>query len=239
MAFRKACMLLVAATQVFAAPLEKRATINVDDVVGFPETVPNSNLGNLYLRFKPHLYVANGCVPFPAVDAEGNVSGGLNPTGPTNGDCASSTGQIYTRSGAYGDAYGIMYSWFMPKDEPENGIGHRYDWENIVVWIDNPNVAAPKLLGVAASAHGDYQANTSPSLTGTSPLIEYISYFPIDHQLAFTSTVGGQQPLVAWENLTTAARNTLNSFDFGSGVVPFKDSNFNDDLAQAAAGIVA
>ena len=127
----------------------------------------------------------------------------------------------------------------MPKDEPEDEVGHRYDWENIVVWIDDPNVAAPNLLGVAASAHGGYQANTSPSLAGTSPLIEYISYFPLDHQLAFSSTVGGQQPLIAWESLTAAAQDTLNTFDFGSAVVPFRDDNFQSYLEQAAAGIVS
>ena len=84
-----------AVARLTASPIEKRATIAVDAVVGFPQTVPNSNIGSLYLRYKPDLYIANGCVPFPAVDAEGNVSGGLNPTGATNGGCSSSTGMFH------------------------------------------------------------------------------------------------------------------------------------------------
>jgi hypothetical protein len=56
-----------------AAPLERRAVINHDAVVGFPETVPSGTLGSLYLKYKPFLKVESGCVPFPAVDASGNT----------------------------------------------------------------------------------------------------------------------------------------------------------------------
>lgn len=57
----------------FAAPLERRAVINHDAVVGFPETTPSGTLGSLYLKYKPFLKVENGCVPFPAVDSSGNT----------------------------------------------------------------------------------------------------------------------------------------------------------------------
>lgn len=56
-----------------AAPLERRAVINHDAVVGFPQTVPSGTLGSLYLKYKPFLQVSGGCVPFPAVDASGNT----------------------------------------------------------------------------------------------------------------------------------------------------------------------
>lgn len=121
----------------------------------------------------------------------------------------------------------------MPKDEPSDGLGHRYDWENIVVWLSDESTSAT-LLGVAASAHGDYDTSTDPALSGNGPLIRYYSTWPLDHQLGFTSTVGGQQPLIAWESLTAAAQTTLNEFDFGSAIVPFKDSNFESYLAEAA-----
>ena len=55
--------------------LQRRYTVlDHDAVVGFPQAVPAGTLGSLYLKYKPYLYVKNGCVPFPAVDAEGNVS---------------------------------------------------------------------------------------------------------------------------------------------------------------------
>ncbi|RPD57426.1 NPP1-domain-containing protein [Lentinus tigrinus ALCF2SS1-7] len=225
--------LLAAVGYAAGAAIGPRAVIAHDAVVGFPETVPNTAIGQLYLKYKPHLKVVNGCVPFPAVDAEGNTSGGLAPTGGTNAGCSSSTGQVYARSASFNNAFAIMYAWYMPKDEPSDGLGHRHDWEGIVVWIDDPNKAEPTLLGVAASAHGGFSTTTSPNLDGTSPLIQYFSIFPVDHQLGFTSAVGGTQPLIAYESLTDAARTALETTDFGSANVPFKDANFQNNLVKA------
>ena len=178
---------------VSAAAIQKRAVIAHDAVVGFPQTVPSGTLGQLYLKYKPTLKVVNGCVPFPAVDAEGNVSyvglllltvpdakpvirGGLAPTGDPSGGCSSSVGQVYARATTFNNQFAIMYAWFWPKDEPASGLGHRYDWESIVVWLSSESLSAT-LLGVAASAHGDYSTTTTPSLSGTSPLIQYFSVF--------------------------------------------------------------
>jgi hypothetical protein len=58
---------------VRAAPLNERASIASDAVVGFPQTVPSGTAGKVYLAYQPHLDVVNGCVPFPAVDASGNT----------------------------------------------------------------------------------------------------------------------------------------------------------------------
>lgn len=68
--------LSASASAVFAAPVstkDRRAVIAHDAVVGFAETVPDTTAGTLYLKYKPYLKVFNGCVPFPAVDAEGNT----------------------------------------------------------------------------------------------------------------------------------------------------------------------
>lgn len=56
-----------------SSPLEARSVISHDAVIGFTEAVPDTVAGNLMLKYKPKLKVTNGCVPFPAVDAEGNT----------------------------------------------------------------------------------------------------------------------------------------------------------------------
>lgn len=56
-----------------SAPLARRSEIASDEIVGFPETVPDTTIGQLYLKYKPYLKVFSGCVPFPAVDTEGNT----------------------------------------------------------------------------------------------------------------------------------------------------------------------
>ncbi|KAF2465380.1 necrosis-and ethylene-inducing protein-like protein 1 precursor [Lindgomyces ingoldianus] len=225
--------LISASSFVFAAPttLGRRAVIAHDAVVGFPQTVPAGIAGTLYLKYKPYLDVFNGCVPFPAVDAAGNTGGGLAPTGSSNGGCSSSTGQVYSRAASYNGAYAIMYSWYMPKDSPSDGLGHRHDWENIVVWLTSQSTTAT-VRGVAISAHGEYQKVTG-HFSGARPLIGYISYWPLDHQLIDTGEKGGEQPLVAWESLTSEARAAIEGTDFGSATPSFRDSNFQSYLADA------
>ncbi|KAL1651086.1 hypothetical protein SLS61_005604 [Didymella pomorum] len=229
-----ALQLLAAATCISALPtsVEKRAVINHDAVVGFAQAVPSGTVGTLMLKYKPYLKVFNGCVPFPAVDAAGNTGGGLDTTGGSNSGCSSSTGQVYARAGTYSGKFGIMYSWYMPKDSPSSGLGHRHDWENIVVWLSAQSTSA-SITGVAISAHGDYQKDSSPDLQGTSPKIGYISYFPVNHQLIATSDLGGQQPLIAWDSMTAAARTAIENTDFGSATPSFRDSNFQSYLADA------
>lgn len=62
-------------TAALAGPsrLKARADIDHDAVVPFDETVPDTTVGELMLKWKPYLYVVDGCVPFPAVDEDGNT----------------------------------------------------------------------------------------------------------------------------------------------------------------------
>lgn len=55
----------------------------------------------------------------------------------------------------------------------------------------------------------------------------------MNHACGLTSTVGGQQPLIAWESLPSVAQNALSSTDFGSAIVPFIDAHFADNVAAA------
>ena len=68
--------LLLALSQaivVSATPFQRRGTIASDEIVGFAETVPSGTVGTVYEAYQPYLYVVNGCVPFPAVDAAGDT----------------------------------------------------------------------------------------------------------------------------------------------------------------------
>ncbi|KAK6592592.1 necrosis inducing protein [Botrytis cinerea] len=222
--------LSVLASTVIAIPtpsqLESRAVIDSDAVVGFAETVPSGTVGTVYEAYKPFLKVVNGCVPFPAVDASGNTGGGLSPTGSSNGGCSSSTGQVYVRGGQSGSNYAIMYSWYMPKDEPSTGIGHRHDWEGVIVWLSSATATtADNILAVCPSAHGGWDCSTDGySLSGTSPLIKYESIWPY---------CWWKQPMIAWESLPTAAQTALENTDFGAANVPFIPAVFTDNLAKA------
>ncbi|KAF5019925.1 hypothetical protein F66182_8048 [Fusarium sp. NRRL 66182] len=224
---------LALASAAFASPLERRAVIGHNAVVGFPEAVPSNTAGSLYLKYKPYLRVLNGCVPFPAVDRQGNTGGGLATSGSSNGGCSSSPGQVYARGKVYNGRYAIMYAWYMPKDSPSSGLGHRHDWESAVIWLSGESTSAT-VVGMAVSAHGDFDTRTSGTFSGDSPLVGYSATWPTNHQLIFTNERGGQQPLIAWESLTPEARTALSDTNFGSANVPFKDANFDSNLGKAS-----
>ncbi|PWN52003.1 NPP1-domain-containing protein [Violaceomyces palustris] len=216
--------------------LTSAATINHDEVVGFPQQAATTTSQKAALKFAPQLKIINGCAAFPAVQANGDVSGGLQPTGSSNGDCESSTGQVYARSSSYNGAWAIMYSWYWPKDD-NGALGHRHDWENVVVWIDDPAAASPKILAVSASAHGDYRKYSpvpSDSLVGTDTVkIEYEAPVLNTHALDVSTQTGSKLPLINWEQLPKAAQDGLTNTDWGSANVPFIESNFNNNLAEA------
>lgn len=66
-------LLLLAATSIQARRLVPRALFPTHMISGLHETLPNDNNGLLYKTYQPYLDIANGCVPYPAVDAEGNT----------------------------------------------------------------------------------------------------------------------------------------------------------------------
>lgn len=192
----------------------------------------------------------------------GLFSRGLKRTGSPSGDCSSSTGQVYVRGGASGGKYVLMYSWcdplppsysyppltkgqnrYMPKDSPSPGLGHRHDWEGVLIWLSVPAgdpaslpaITPGAILAVCPSAHGGWACAAAPAFTlsGTAALVKYKSVWPRDHACGLTGTVGARQPLVAWESLTGAQRAALQETDFGSANVPFKDGSWEGNLAGA------
>ncbi|CAG8958334.1 hypothetical protein HYFRA_00000691 [Hymenoscyphus fraxineus] len=226
---------LLASTIVSAIPVEPRGVIGHDDVAGFPQTIPGGTTGAVYRAYQPFLKVNNGCVPFPAVNSKGDTSGGLKPSGLSNGGCSKSTGQVYVRQGGANGRTALMYSWYFPKDSPSTELGHRHDWESVVVWLSSSTATNKEnILAVCPSAHGGFTcAKSGYNLSGTSPLIKYESVWPVNHALGLSTVRGGQQPLVAWDSLPAAARTSLNNANFGDANVPFKDSNFNSNLGKA------
>ncbi|EGZ07903.1 necrosis inducing like protein NPP1 type [Phytophthora sojae] len=133
------------------------------------------------VRFKPQLLIGNGCNTYPAVNAQGQTSGGLKPTGGSMDTCilASSPCSLYVRSAWQKNVWATMYAWYFPKDSPKSGKGHRHDWENIVVWLENPAPECTKLLAVSTSSdNGEYLKYSPPDkkfIAGNAPLVKYES----------------------------------------------------------------
>ncbi|KAH8841743.1 hypothetical protein MCOR27_006813 [Pyricularia oryzae] len=214
--------------------LNRRAIVNHDSLSPDPQTVQGGAIGAAIARFSPKIRIASGCEPYTAVDDQGNISGGLKPGGGERSNCGDPyRGQTYARAGTVQGKLCIMYSWYMPKDQPRSDtIGaHRHDWENIVVCTD-PTMTT--LTNGAASGHGKYKKTTSVPTDGTNVLCEYFTNFPTNHELQFTGdTRGYTKPIMDWDAMPAAMRSALQNADFGAATVPFKDGTFMDNLNNA------
>lgn len=144
-------------------------------------------------------------------------------------------GQTYARIGQFQNRTAIMYAWYWPKDQPVDEVStgaHRHDWEALVVWMDSPT--STSLIGGGASGHGEFKIISGAMPGGDHPQVEYFSDFPTNHELQFTETVGSQLWLSDWDAMPDAERQALETTDFGSAIVPFKDSTFQGNLEKAA-----
>ncbi|KAK1954738.1 necrosis inducing protein [Colletotrichum sublineola] len=217
--------------------LDRRGVVDHDSLNPIPTTVQDTANGRAIARFNLLLHIAHGCQPYTAVDESGNISGGLKPGGKSAGKCGdSSKGQTYARGAAHNGQYGIMYAWYFPKDQPTDNIAtgaHRHDWENIVVWINDPAAENPTILGGAASGHGEYKRTDFPPREGDSVKAEYFTEILTNHELQFTGTVGNSYPVLDWDAMSPTMQNALNNADFGSANVPFLDRDFIANLDKA------
>ncbi|KUF91720.1 hypothetical protein AM588_10004549 [Phytophthora nicotianae] len=212
--------------------------IDHDAVVPFKQPEPVTISEKAAIKFKPQLHITNGCHAYPAVNAIGETSGGLKTSGAPSAGCKGSGwgSQVYGRSTWYNGVWAIMYSWYFPKDSPSTGLGHRHDWEHVIVWIDNPEIAEPKILAVTPSAHSGYSAQVPPDankVDGTSVKVKYLSKWPINHALESTGEGGDYQDLIMWGQMTDAAREALSRTSFGDANVPMNDGNFEPKLGKA------
>lgn len=132
-----------------------------------------------------------------------------------------------------------MYFWYWPKDSPSPAMGHRHDWEGIVVWLDDPDAADPQITQLSYYQHGEARA-VEPDSSNTAPdgrpQAAYFHTWPLNHTVWLSSTQGGEQPLIGWQDLTDEARHALNEGDFGAGNVGFNDHLFESYLARAWEG---
>jgi hypothetical protein len=193
--------------------------------------------------WNPSLYIENGCQSYPAVDAAGNTSGGLAPTGTENGNCTNAdVGQAYARTKCWTSTSlkicATIYQWYFPKDMamfgsiPINNAGHRHDWEGVVVWTRND-----AFVGAAFSQHGNwarYNAGSSSLVFNSNGKTLRVKYARSSgtHAVMPTGQSGTTKQLVSWENLGSTVRTPLNSWT-GDANFAARDSAYLTEMAES------
>ncbi len=190
-------------------------------------------------EYQPYFSKTSGCYPYTAVDMDGNWNKGLKDSGSASGSCSSQNyQQVYVRQKMIdSNTLALMYAYYFPKD---NGfifasLGHRHDWEHVIVFVRNYGTSSEQLVGAAYSAHGGVSATTSPNKSGKHVFIKYGYNGSITHSFVEGSSGNrNQQVLIRWAALSNAARSTLSTEDYGESVVPINNAKFNSEIDEAA-----
>ncbi|KAL3656656.1 hypothetical protein V7S43_018435 [Phytophthora oleae] len=224
------------------------ATIDHDKVQPFAQPDPVTISEKVAVKYKPQLLIAGGCVSFPAVNAAGEITGGLKGTKETDACTEAPLGsQVYGRSTWYQDKWAMMFAWYFPKNFWGGGAESRHHWANMVLWLDNPTLETPKILGASLSRQtlevpkllfipiADRETDPYSKVT-EMPLLGFVGAQRIAtsrisrHRYNYTYISGSNVST----RLTGQARVALESVDFGEDIkVPFNDKNFEAALAQA------
>lgn len=205
------------------------------DSIGHDSVTPitNSVVDEVHQKFMPWIDIEHGCDYQPAINSDGEVSAGLKTRGRSNGGCERMTGQVYARSADFPDGTtAIMYAYYFAKDHALwGGIGgHRHDWENVIVWIDQDR----NVIGAAYSAHGDYSTTTTPFMIGTHVVVRYAASGTTHSFFESDATTGiSQENLVSFDNLSELVRSNLIHNDWGHAVFPLKDRSFNGYIEES------
>ncbi|KAI9147245.1 NLP effector protein 2 [Paramyrothecium foliicola] len=210
-------------------------TANHDSLNPVSDTIQGGNIGRAIRMFQPVLHVASGCQPYTAVTPAGVISAGLDIGGAIDGGCRDrNKGQTYARAKVLSSTrLAILYAWYFPKDQVLAGSGgHSNDWEGVVVFIDNYNAANPTLFSAAASSHGNWKKTRTPQIRNKNVMAEYFAFLGT-HEIQFKTSPGRSYWLYDWDAMTSAAKNSLEGFNFGSANVPFINRNFDRNINMA------
>jgi hypothetical protein len=227
-------------------------TTYADDFVKLDQALPSS--ADAYSIAPVFDFDTDSCLPSAGISRSGAQNGGLKPSGKITGDCRkhdflnfSNTYHRYACIISQGDQYcGHFYALYFLKDQIIDGIesGHRHDWEHVAIWTKNG-----KITHGSYSAHGKLTTKPVSELDQNGLHIKFVYHKDglLTHAMRF-SKIGetAENPygyfvtpdIVSWYTMygdgisNAAMRYRLNSYDYGSANVPFKDSNFLTNLNE-------
>jgi hypothetical protein len=223
------------------------ATLTGSASAGVLQNLPE-NATAFQKYFEPvYDYDTDSCYPAAAIDASGTLNGGLKPTGPITGQCRGDHlghANTYSRAKCNNGWCGIIYASYFEKDEASPGIGHRHDWECMVVWVEQ-GADTPSYL--SASRHGGFSTHpiADVPMSGRRVMAVYHKDGASTHAFRFAkwgesaeNDTGAwhQENLLTWDSLAPNLRAVLNGSDWGNANLPLQDSRFNDTLNKAKPG---
>ena len=175
-------------------------------------------------------YDSDSCFPAAAIDANGNVNGGLKTTGSITGGCRSGhlgKANTYAQSVCKNGWCAYLYTLYFEKDQTLNGsdaFGHRHDWESVAVFQKQ---GSEKPSYLAASRHGGYSTHPINEVPMSGNRVEIVYHKDGASTHAFRFAKWGETPeawgngswdaptLVNYSALSGTLQSRLNDTDWG------------------------
>lgn len=203
---------------------------------------------------------SDSCLPSAGMSRRGEKNGGLKPSGGITSGCrsqdflsSSNTLHRYVCRQSTGATWcGHVYALYFEKDQVDRigflgsaGLGHRHDWENVVVWTKDG-----VMTHGSYSAHGGLvtKAVSELAFEGTRPKFVYHKDGVQTHAMRFAKNNEiAENPydrfvtptIVSWYEASgdgisnPMLRTRLNNFDYGSASIPLKDNKFISKLNES------
>ena len=193
-------------------------------------------------------------------------------TGETAGCTDKGLGQEYVRWEAFEGYCAIMYMWYFPKDVASTSgktfgtiggffdegasasLGHRHDFESVIVWATSCDVGDSEIFGVSYSGHGGYHSHLFTDKASDPDLILVEgNYHPeatydyhkdsirdITHRLDEDGVSDGIEgstraptTMIMWKELPEPAVTALEDGDWSSAGCLMCDQKFSEQLHRA------
>lgn len=198
---------------------------------------------------------SDGCFSSSGISRAGQQNGGLQTAGSLGGGCResnfldlSNTMHRHKCIEQNGNTYcGHVYALYFEKDQVASfwGLGHRHDWEHVVVYTTNGVVTHG-----GVSCHGDVEQKSIDQLFTENGHLKVVYHkdgatthcvrFAKETEFAENPYQAFVTPTIAsWFELTGDGltnedmRGRLSSFNYGSAIFPIKDSRFFGELNKA------
>lgn len=133
----------------------------------------------------------DGCYNSPAIDGSGTLATGLDCGGAKNGHCRDlsdlQNNNVYSRSRCNKGWCGFLYGYYFEKDQTVDGscgVGHKNDWEHIVVWVRDGD-ETPSYVAVSQHKGWDVKAASDVRFENTHPKVVYHQEGGLTHDFRF------------------------------------------------------
>ncbi|MCE7003751.1 NPP1 family protein [Kibdelosporangium philippinense] len=240
---RRAPLILAPLALAAVAGVVVAASAWADPPGALPSSAPD-----VEVKWQPAVdFDTDGCYNTPAIGPDGTLNPGLSLGGDVNGSCRDQSDldntNVYSRSKCNNGWCAHMYAYYFEKDQAALGpgsAGHRHDWEDIVVWVQDDQVKF-----VSVSQHASYETKSVNDVRFEDTHAKIVYHKDSVSTHAFRHANGNDEPpenhegiwqrgpLVGWDNFPSGLRDTLSAADFGSATLKLVDGRFNDALAKA------